>query len=117
MVNHSNDLQLRELEETIIELNNLIKALKATLDDMCKSKEESETDIEKCIRRELKFTPVKMSVLDYYSENYKYLERENTELSNTYKIKEEKSRGLHRMISPEKLAGFIYQKVCNSLHF
>ena len=42
MTNNPKDLQLRELKDTITELNSLIKTLQATLDDMRKSKEESE---------------------------------------------------------------------------
>ena len=42
MANNPKDLQLRELKDTITELNSLIKTLQATLDDMRKSKEESE---------------------------------------------------------------------------
>lgn len=42
MANHTKDIQLRELKDTISELNNLIRTLQTTLDDMRKSKEESD---------------------------------------------------------------------------
>lgn len=216
MANNSKDLQLRELKDTITELNSLIKALQATLDDMRKSKEESDQALknareeieylrkklfgsssekqsldipgqynlfneaeleqndevyeelfpelcdtpktrkskvtnaerfkglpvekiyldidgekvcaecgtplvyigEEYVRRELKFTPMtKMTVLEYYSKNYKCPECENNEFPSIYKGKDGKSHGLHGMISPETLAWLIYQKFCNSLPF
>lgn len=215
MANNPKDIQLRELKDTITELNSLIKTLQATLDDMRKSKEESEQklknaqeeidylrkklfgassekhvveipgqynlfneaeqeynhellddiftepssetkkrkskstnaerfqglpvkkvylDVEdsKCckecgselifigeeyVRRELKFTPAKMTVIEYYSKNYKCPECEANEFPSIYKGKDGKAHGLYGMISAETLAWLIYQKFCNSLPF
>ena len=51
MANNPKDIQLRELKDTITELNNLIRTLQATLDDMRKSKEESDQKLKngKCL--------------------------------------------------------------------
>ena len=215
MANNPKDLQLRELKDTITELNSLIKTLQATLDDMRKSKEESEQKLknaqeeidylrkklfgtssekhvveipgqynlfneaeqeykdtllddifaesvsetkkrkakvsnaerfqgvpvkkvyldiegsktckecgteliyigEEYVRRELKFTPAKMTIIEYYSKNYKCPECEANEFPNIYKGKEGKAHGLYGMIAPETLSWLIYQKFCNSLPF
>ena len=45
MANNPKDIQLRELKDTISELNNLVRILQATLDDMRKSKEASEQEL------------------------------------------------------------------------
>ncbi|MBQ8558420.1 MAG: IS66 family transposase [Tyzzerella sp.] len=215
MANNSKDLQLRELKDTISELNNLIRTLQATLDDMRKSKEASEQELknareeiaylrkklfgassekhaidipgqynlfneaeseqngeafeeiflqtfeepkkrkpratnaerfkglpvkkvyldlegekacpecgtpliyigEEYVRRELHFTPAKMTVIEYYSKNYKCPECEINELPSIYKGKDGKAHGLYGMISAETIAWLMYQKFCNSLPF
>lgn len=215
MANNPKDIQLRELKDTISELNNLIRTLQATLDDMRKSKEASEQELknaqeeiaylrkklfgsssekhvadipgqynlfneaeleqdgeyleelfdgtfeepkkqkakatnverfkglpiqkvyldlegdkvcsecgtplicigEEYVRKELKFTPAKMTVIEYYSKNYKCPECENNEFPCIYKGKDGKSHGLYGMISAETLAWLMYQKFSNSLPF
>ena len=215
MAHNSKDLQLRELKDTVAELNTLIKTLQATLDDMRKSKEESEQELknareeiaylrkklfgtssekhivdipgqynlfneaeqevndelledifsepvletkkrkakrtnierfqglpvqkvyldveeekickecgtplvfigEEYVRRELKFIPAKMTVIEYYSRNYHCPECEKNEFPHIYKGKDGKSHGLYGMISADTLAWLIYQKFCNSLPF
>lgn len=215
MADNSKELQLRELKDTISELNTLIKTLQATLDDMRKSKEASELELqnareeiaylrkklfgsssekrsldipgqynlfneaeqeqkpevldeifdiiteepkkrkqkatnaerfnglpiekvyldkdgekvcaecgtplvyigEEYVRRELKFTPAKMTVIEYYSKNYKCPECENNEFPCIIKGKDGKPHGLYGMISAETLAWLMYQKFCNSLPF
>lgn len=208
MANNPKDIQLRELKDTISELNNLVRILQATLDDMRKSKEASEQELknaqeeiaylrkklfgsssekhvadipgqynlfneaeleqdgeyleelfdetfeepkkrkvkatnverfkglpiqkvyldlegdkvcsecgtpliyigEEYVRKELKFTPAKMTVIEYYSKNYKCPECENNEFPCIYKGKDGKSHGLYGMISAETLAWLMYQK-------
>lgn len=215
MANNPKDIQLRELKDTITELNNLIRTLQATLDDMRKSKEESDQKLknaqeeiaylrqklfgassekhavdipgqynlfneaelehntelpedifeepcresqkrkakatnaerfhglpvqkvyldlegektcnecgtpliyigEEYVRRELSFTPAKMTVIEYYSKNYKCPECESNEFPCIHKGKDGKSHGLYGMISAQTLAWLIYQKFCNSLPF
>ena len=215
MANNPKDIQLRELKDTISELNSLIRTLQATLDDMRKSKEESDQRLknaqeeivylrqklfgassekriagipgqynlfneaeleynediyedifaelpvepkkrkakvkneerfhglpvkkmyldldgekvckecgtaivyigEEYVRRELQFTPAKMTVIEYYSKNYKCPECEIHEFPNIYKGKDGKAHGLYGMITAETLAWLVYQKFCNSLPF
>lgn len=213
VANNSKELQLRELKDTILQLNNLIKTLQSTLDDLRKSKETTEQELknareeidylrkklfgsssekhvadipgqyhlfneaefeqneeeiedlfvetfgepqkrkakktnamrfqglpvkkayldldgekvcpecgteliyigEEYVRRELKFVPAKMEVIEYYSKNYKCPECEQNEFSCIYKGKIGKAHALYGMVSPETLAWLIYQKFCNSL--
>lgn len=70
---------------------------------------------EEYVRRELKFTPAKMTILEYYSRNYKCEECEKNEFPCIYKGKTGKSHGLYGMVSPETLAWLMYQKFCNSM--
>lgn len=215
MANNPKDIQLRELKDTISELNTLIKTLQDTLDDMRKSKEASEQELalakeeiaylrkklfgtssekrfsdipgqynlfneaeserneefceelfaentekskkrkpkatnderfkglpiekvyldlegekvcsecgtplvyigEEYVRKELKFTPAKMTVIEYYSKNYKCPGCEAAELPSIHKGKEGKAHGLYGMIAAETLAWLMYQKFCNGLPF
>lgn len=59
MADHSRELQLRELKDTILQLNNLIKTLQATLDDMRKSKESTEQEF-KNAREEIDYLRKKL---------------------------------------------------------
>lgn len=70
---------------------------------------------EEYVRRELKFIPAKMTILEYYSRNYKCEECDKNEFPCIYKGKTGKAHGLYGMVSPETLAWLMYQKFCNSM--
>ena len=72
---------------------------------------------EELVRRELKFTPAKFRIIEYYSANYKCpsCEMDETKLPQIIKGKEGRGHMLHGMASAETIAWVIYQKFVNSL--
>ena len=69
------------------------------------------------VRRELKYTPAKFKVIEYYSNNYKCpdCEKEDTKAPIVIKGKDGKAHMLYGMASSSTIAWVIYQKFVNSI--
>jgi transposase len=72
---------------------------------------------EEFVRRELKFIPAKLKVIEYYSRNYNCPVCELEEIPHIKKGKDGKAHMLHGMASAGTIAWVMYQKFCNSIPF
>lgn len=72
---------------------------------------------EEFVRREIKFVPARIKVLEYYSKNYKCPTCEYRELPCIFKGKTGKAHMIHGMASAGTVAWVMYQKFCNGLPF
>lgn len=72
---------------------------------------------EELVRRELKYTPAKFRIVEYYSANYKCPQciLDEAKLPKIVKGKDGKGHMLHGMASASTIAWVIYQKFVNSI--
>ena len=97
-----------------------IPAKKVILEPDSKTCPECGTDLvyigEELVRRELKYTPAKFEVIEYYSANYKCPEcTPDAKTPVIIKGKDGKAHMLYGMASASTIAWVIYQKFVNSL--
>jgi len=94
---------------------------KVILDPDSKVCPECGSDLEligtELVRRELKYTPARFKVIEYYSNNYKCpnCEAEDTKAPIIVKGKDGKAHMLYGMASASTIAWIIYQKFVNSV--
>ena len=67
------------------------------------------------VRRELKFIPAKVTVVEYYSKTYNCLTCEENEEPHIFKGKDFHPHRLHGMGSSSAIAWVMYQKYCNAV--
>lgn len=67
------------------------------------------------VRRELKFIPAKMRVVEYYSKTYNCQTCEENEEPHIFKGKDFHPHRLHGMGGPSAIAWVMYQKYCNAI--
>lgn len=75
---------------------------------------------EEFVRREIRFVPAKIKIIEYYSLNYKCPSCEKSddrELPYIFKGKTGKPHMIHGMASAGTVAWIMYQKFCNSMPF
>lgn len=68
---------------------------------------------EEFVRREIKFIPAKLRVVEYYSINYNCPQCEEDEVPHFYKGRDFHLHRLHGMASASTVAWVMYQKFCN----
>ena len=67
------------------------------------------------IRRELKYIPARLRVVEYYSINYNCPTCEEDEVRHIFKGRDWYEHRLHGMASPSTIAWVMYQKYCNHI--